>query len=160
MARSTAADRRETLRGIYEINRQTVESGRVGDVTAIVIPSDTQHDAREAAHLVDRLTVGGVEVYRATAPFSIENRRYDAGAYVIPMSQVFARYAKDLLEKQVYPEVHTNAGAIEPPYDVTAWSLGMLFGVDVNFVRTPLPEIRLVRVRARARRNTHDWPRG
>jgi len=157
----TAADRRETLlRQIYEINRQTVESGRVGDVTAIVIPSETQHDAREAAHLVDRLTVGGVEVYRATAPFSIENRRYDSGAYVIPMSQVFARYAKDLLEKQVYPEVHTNVGAIEPPYDVTAWSLGMLFGVDVNFVKTPLPELRLTRVRGLERAETRMTGRG
>ena len=51
------------------------------------------------------------------------------------MTQVFARYAKDLLEKQTYPEVRRAPNApVEPPYDVTAWSLGMLFGVDVEFV--------------------------
>ena len=56
------------------------------------------------------------------------------------MTQVFARYAKDLLETQTYPEVRRGPNdPIEPPYDVTAWSLGMLFGVDVDFVRTPLP---------------------
>jgi hypothetical protein len=157
----TASDRRETLlRQIYEINRQTVETGRVGDVTAIVIPAATQHDAREAAHLVDRLDVGGVEVYRATTPFEVDNRRYDAGAYVIPMSQVFARYAKDLLEKQVYPEVHTDSNSIEPPYDVTAWSLGMLFGVDVNFLRTSLPALKLARVRGLERTATTITGRG
>jgi hypothetical protein len=157
----TASDRRETLlRQIYEINRQTVETGRVGDVTAIVIPAATQHDSREAAHLVDRLDVGGVEVYRTTAPFEVDNRQYDAGAFVIPMSQVFARYAKDLLEKQVYPEVRTDANSIEPPYDVTAWSLGMLFGVDVSFLHTPLPPLKLVRVHGLERSETTMSGRG
>ena len=39
------------------------------------------------------------------APFEADGRRYAAGTFVIPMTQVFARYAKDLLEKQTYPEV-------------------------------------------------------
>jgi hypothetical protein len=60
---------------------------------------------------------------------------------------VFARYAKDLLEPQIYPEVRRTAGdAAEPPYDVTAWSLGMLLGVDVDFVTAPLPTVRMTRV--------------
>ena len=47
------------------------------------------------------------------------------------MSQVFARYAKDILEKQTYPEVRRSpTSPPEAPYDVTAWSLGMLLGVD------------------------------
>ena len=55
----TAADRRETiLRQIYEVNRQTVEDGRKGDAAAILIPVETQHDPREAAHLVERLQHG------------------------------------------------------------------------------------------------------
>ncbi len=63
----TAADRRETiLRQIYEVNRQTVEEGRTGAVKAILVPVERQHDPREAAHLADRLTMGGVEVYRGS----------------------------------------------------------------------------------------------
>ena len=47
------------------------------------------------------------------------------------MAQVFARYAKDILEKQTYPEVRRSpTSAPEPPYDVSAWSLGMLLGVE------------------------------
>jgi hypothetical protein len=110
----TAADRREAiLRQIYEVNRQTVENNWHDGVATIVVPMEEQHDLREAAHLVDRLDRGGVEVYRANAAFSLDGRQYAAGTFVIPMSQVFARYAKDLLEKQVYPEIQRAPNA--PP---------------------------------------------
>ena len=85
--------------------------------------------------------MGGVKVYRADAAFAADDKNYPAGTFVVPMTQVFARYAKDLLEKQTYPEVRRSpTSPPEPPYDVTAWSLGMLLGVDVTFVKNPLPE--------------------
>jgi hypothetical protein len=145
-----AADRRETiLRQIYEINRQTVEAGE-GDVKSILIPVNGQQDPREAAHLADRLIAGGVDVFRARAPFDADGRRYAEGSFVIPMAQVFSRYAKDLLEKQTYPEVRRGPNApVEPPYDVTAWSLGMLLGVDVQFSKT-VPAVASTRVIDRA----------
>jgi hypothetical protein len=143
----TTADRRETiLRQIYEVNRATIEEGRTGVLKAIVIPAD-QHDPREAGHLAERLMMGGVEVQRADAPFAAGEDTFAAGSYIIPMTQVFARYAKDLLEKQVYPEVRRSSDSPpEPPYDVTAWSLGMLFGVDVKFVNAPLTNVRMTRL--------------
>lgn len=144
----TAADRREAiLRQIYEVNRQTVEEGRTGQVKAILIPLDLQQDAREATHLAERLMMGGVEVYRAEQAFEADDRPYEAGTLVIPMTQVFARYAKDLLEKQTYPEVRRAPNLPpEAPYDVTAWSLGLQFGVTLDFVNEPLPSVKLTRV--------------
>jgi hypothetical protein len=144
----TAADRRETLlRQIYEVNRVTIENGKKGDPSAILVPAAGQQDAREAAHLAAKLQEAGVEVYRATAAFTAEGKQYAAGTFVIPMTQVFARYAKDMLEKQTYPEVRRSPNSPpEPPYDVTAWSLGMLLGVDTVFVKDPLPEIAMTRV--------------
>src|SRR4029453_8821312 len=101
----TAADRRETLlRQIYEINRDTMEKGKKGDPAALMIPVSTQHDPHEAAHLVEKLQLAGVDVYKADASFDADGQKYAAGTFVIPMSQVFARYAKDILEKQTYPE--------------------------------------------------------
>ena len=152
----TVADRREALlRQIYEVNRQTVEEVQKGDVTAILVPFDSQHDPREATRLVEKLDMGGVEVHRAQAPFEHEGRQYAAGTFVIPMTQVFARYAKDLLEAQTYPDVRRGGPTTpaEPPYDVTAWSLGLLFGVELNFARTPLPGVRLARVEGRPATN-------
>jgi hypothetical protein len=133
----TAAEQREQLlKQIYEINRATVEAGAKGDPAAIVIPVDNQHDPREANHLVERLQMAGVDVSRAEAEFETDGKKYSAGTFVIPMNQVFARYAKDLLEKQTYPEVRRSPNSPpEPPYDVTAWSLGMLMGVETAFVK-------------------------
>jgi Zinc carboxypeptidase len=137
----TAADRREAInRQIYEVNRQTIEDGKNGNPSAILVPVESQHDPREAAHLVDRLQMAGVEVLRANTAFEADGQKYGAGTFVIPMTQVFARYAKDMLEKQTYPEIRRGTNAPpEPPYDVTAWSLGMLLGVDITFVKDPLP---------------------
>jgi Zinc carboxypeptidase len=144
----TAADRRETImRQIYEVNRQTIEDGTKGSPSSILVPADGQHDAREAAHLVDKLQMGGVEIYRAGESFEADGKHYGAGTFVIPMTQVFARYAKDMLETQTYPEVRRGPNASpEPPYDVTAWSLGMLLGVDTVFVKDPLPAFRMTKV--------------
>ena len=86
--------------------------------------------------------MGGVEIYpRRRQAFEADGKHYGAGTFVIPMTQVFARYAKDMLEKQTYPEVRRAPNAPpEPPYDVTAWSLGMLLGVDTSwFVKARSP---------------------
>ena len=103
----TAADRRETLlRQIYEVNRQTVEDGKTGDA------GGDPHPGRAAARRA-RGRAPGRRAARSAASRSIAPTRrsrrtathYAAGTFVIPMTQVFARYAKDLLEKQTYPEV-------------------------------------------------------
>ena len=95
----------------------------------------------------------GSPASKSIAPRGRSNRTapYGAGTFVIPMTQVFARYAKDLLEQQTYPEVRRGPNEpAEPPYDVTAWSLGMLLGVDVDFGNAPLPSSLRLTPRARA----------
>jgi hypothetical protein len=138
----TAADQREQLlRQIYEVNRATVAAGKQGDTHAIIISPLKQHDPHSAMRLIERLQLGGVEVYSAERPFEANERTYGVGSFIIPMNQVFARYAKDMLEKQTYPEVRRSPNSPpEPPYDVTAWSLGMLMGVEAVFVNKPLPK--------------------
>ena len=136
----TAASLRETLlRQVYEVNRQTVESGPAPGRPAVVVPRTGQQDAREVAHLVERLRIAGVEVYTADEAFQADGHAYEAGTFVIPMTQVFGRYAKDVLETQAYPDLRRQGGGPEPPYDVTGWSLGLLLGVHVDFLATPLP---------------------
>ena len=144
-----AADNRETLlRQIYSINKNTIEAGTKGEIGqdkdkhfAILVPLEGQHDTDEAIELVNKLQIGGVEVFRAGAAFDQDGKHYAAGTFVVPFNQVFARYAKDLLEKQTYPEVRRAPGApAEAPYDVSAWSLGMQFGVITDFAKTPMPQ--------------------
>ena len=102
----TVADRRETLlRQIHEVNRQTVEEVRKGDVTAISCPSNgSMMSARSRASWRS----WSLAASKFNEPMRRSRSRaggYAAGTFVIPMTQVFARYAKDLLEAQTYPEV-------------------------------------------------------
>ena len=152
-----AADTRETLlRQVYEMNRATLDEGKKGEigggkdkVFAVLLPPD-QHDANEVYELIDKLLLAGVEIHQASAAFTSGKESYPAGAYVIPMTQVFARYAKDLLEKQTYPEVRRAPNApAEAPYDVSAWSLGMQFGVKTAFASAALPpDLKMTRITA------------
>ena len=136
-----AADQRDALvRQIYEVNRATVESAGTSMPAAVVIPLAGQFDPRAAMHLTEKLQIAGVDVWQAGDAFEAGGRTFSAGTLVVPMNQVFARYAKDLLERQTYPEVRrTPASPPEPPYDVTAWSLGMQMGVDTVFLKQPVP---------------------
>jgi len=142
-----AADSRDTLlHQIYSVNLRTIEAGTAGTVGsdkdknfAAIIPLASQHDPAEAVELVDKLRIGGVDVYRAKEAFEQDGKNYPAGTFVVPFNQVFGRYAKDMLERQTYPEVRRSPQAPpEPPYDVSAWSLGMQFGVETPFAKTPL----------------------
>ncbi len=144
-----AADSRETLlHEIYDVNLHTIEAGAKGEIGgtkeknfAAIIPVAAQHDPNEAIELIDKLRMAGVEVYRANAAFGQDGKSYPAGTFVVPFDQVFGRYAKDILERQIYPEVRRSPQAPpEPPYDVSAWSLGLQFGVDTPFAKTPLPK--------------------
>jgi hypothetical protein len=111
--------------------------GARGSPYAVVIPAD-QADPTEVTTLLSTLAAEGVIVERATAPFTAGGKRYPAGTYVIRLAQVFGRYAKDMLEPQTYPEVSPAPGVpAPPPYDVTAWSLGMQMGVATRFVDAP-----------------------
>ncbi len=111
--------------------------GTAGTPYAIVIPAD-QDDPVTVAKMLRTLAAEGVKVERARAPFTADGKPYRAGTYVIRLAQVFGRYAKDMLEPQRYPEVRPAPGAPpQPPYDVTAWSLGMQMGVATAFVDAP-----------------------
>jgi hypothetical protein len=112
-------------------------AGAAGTPYAIVVPAD-QADPVTVAKLLQTLAAEGVVVERATASFGASGHRYAAGTFVIRLAQVFGRYAKDMLEAQTYPEVRlTPQSPPEPPYDVTAWSLGMQMGVATTFVDKP-----------------------
>jgi hypothetical protein len=146
----SAADYRETLlRQIYDINLNTVEAGRKGAIGfgdkepeyGVIIPIAGQQDQNEVIELVEKLRTAGVEVYRSRQEFKANGLSWAAGTYVVPFTQVFARYAKDLLEVQTYPAALPAVGStVDAPYDVSAWSLGMQFGVKTVFAHEPLPE--------------------
>src|SRR5205814_3876148 len=85
---------------------------------------------------------GQVDVFETTAPATADGASYPAGSYVVPMRQPYGGYAKALLERQKYPDLHEYPGGPpKRPYDVTAHTLPLLFGVDVAEVRDAEPAV-------------------
>ena len=135
----SVANNRTTLkRNFYSMNRGAIEQFADGSPYAFVIP-DEQGDPGAAARLVRLLQAEAAEVEVAESPFVADGSVYPAGSYVARLSQPFGRWVKDVLEPQRYPDIRwPYPGApIDKPYDVTAWSLGMLMGVDTVQVERP-----------------------
>ena len=143
---SCANNRALLVRSFYEMNKRAIAAGENEAPYAWVVPA-AQHDGAASTRLLQILDELGVEVHRASAPFKAGERNYPAGAHVVLMAQPFRAFAKDLLEKQIYPAQRTGgpSGPVERPYDVTGWSLAMQMGVEAVEVRSRF-EAKLERV--------------
>jgi hypothetical protein len=138
-----ALNRRSWLEGYAaQADRAFAEQpvwGRDAWPSAIVIPK-TQPDTQALKRMIWTLQHGQVEIRESTAPVTVEGKSYPAGSYVVLTKQPFGNYAKTLLERQQYPDLFEYPGGPpKRPYDVTAHTLPLLFGVDVAHVMSAAP---------------------
>lgn len=122
---NAALHREELLRNFYKVGeRQVARTEPWGFVVAV-----DQRDPGATRKLIETLRFGDVEVGRGAD-----------GSAVIPMHQPYSGWAKALLERQHYPEDRLYPGGPpKRPYDVTAHTLPLLFGVDVKAVSQAVP---------------------
>ena len=118
-----AIHREELLRNFYRVGRRA--SART-EPAGFLIPA-RQRDPGAARKLLETLAFGMVEIGRAAD-----------GSHVISMAQPYSSYAKALLERQSYPDMRQYPGGPPVrPYDVTAHTLPLLMGVDVEVLEKP-----------------------
>lgn len=115
----TADNRKLLLRNFYQKGVNAVEKGKNDSPKAFVIPK-AQRDPAMVAYLVNQLRVQGIEIHETQAGTK-------QGEYVILMDQPYRNLAITLLTKQNYPKE-----AKFPPYDDIAWTLPLVYGVDVK----------------------------
>jgi hypothetical protein len=102
------------------------------DPRGYILPSD-QPDFNTATRFVNALIKGGVDIHRATAPFTVAGKTYPAGSYVIKAAQAFRPHLRDMLEPQDHPnDFLYPGGPPRPPYDVTGYTLAYQMGVKVD----------------------------
>jgi len=130
-----AAIRREDLlRSFYTINRNA--AARVSP-NAFVL-SSKQRDPGLLRKLLETLAFGAVEIEKAGDTFQAGGTTYPAGSYIVRMQQPFGSFAKTLLERQKYPDLRLYPGGPpKRPYDVTAQTLPLLMGVEVDAIDAP-----------------------
>jgi hypothetical protein len=118
----TANNKDRFLNNFYLKSKRSVAKASNEGPAAYIVPGDTSRPV-EAADMVNLLRLSGVEVHRATGEFSVKDKKYPAGSYVIRMDQPYSRMADMLLDTQYY---NVN----DPrPYDDTGWTLGALRNV-------------------------------
>src|SRR5215510_7009813 len=118
------------LNNFYVKSQRAIAKSKTEGPAAYVIPGDTPRPV-EAADMVNLLRLMGVEAQTATKEFSIKDRKYPAGSYIIRMDQPYSRMADMLLDREYY---NVN----DPrPYDDTGWTLGAVRNVETFRVGIP-----------------------
>jgi len=144
---TAAKNRLELLKYFHATRQGAIESGRKGPVLEYII--DPQRNPSRAAKLAANLIAQGVEVKRAEEPFknskvkdfygdSLQAREFPAGSYVVSLAQPAKPLASTLLSRHTVIEAdfikeqerRRKKRLDDEFYDITAWSLPLLYDVD------------------------------
>ncbi|WP_235928830.1 M14 family zinc carboxypeptidase [Marisediminicola senii] len=99
---------------------------------AYVIPvGEGQRSDTDAATLVDQLLVNDIEVQKTTTALTVDGVTYPAGSYFVDMHQPLRGLANVLLADGT-----DISERVPSMYDISAWSLSLLWGADVAAVGT------------------------
>ncbi|HKV35505.1 MAG TPA: M14 family zinc carboxypeptidase [Pyrinomonadaceae bacterium] len=135
LMRNAAENRVEWLQNFYAIGKEAVRPRRAGELFGFLIEPTWPND-RELINILNR---GGVEITPAKdgTGFKIGTRTFPEGTQLIRMDQPYGAFARTLLEVQRYPNLRDATGHPIAPYDVTAHTLPLLMGVEVQAVKAP-----------------------
>ncbi len=83
----------------------------------------------KVATLINVLRAQGIEVGKLGAAVKIGAETFPPGSYLVKLNQPYGRLAKNLLEKQDFPDPALST------YDDSGWSMGFAFNVDVREIK-------------------------
>jgi hypothetical protein len=133
IANNAAVNRERYLTNFYQVGLNAVN--RESGPYAYVIPAH-QGDPAATARLVNTLRIADIDVQGATSDFDADGNHYAKGSYIVALNQPYGSFAKTLLEIQHYPDIREYPGGPpQRPYDVTAQTLPLLFGVNAVEVK-------------------------
>lgn len=132
-----ADNRARFLTDFADFRASAISEGQSEPIKAYVISEAP--DADMAARLAVTLARNGIEVRRSDAAFSACGRRFEAGSYVVSAAQPTKRLIRTLLDEKTEmsadfvkrQEERVSKGLPDEIYDVTAWSMPLMFNVPV-----------------------------
>jgi hypothetical protein len=140
---TAARNRERILRTFLDFRSSAIEMGRTGAREYVL---HSAHDPGMAERLAETLVRNDIEVGRAVAPVQLGERTLPArGTFVVPMDQPTHRLIRNLLdphtpmdEQFVAQQVERRAKRLRDQiYDVTAWSLPLLWDVEALALQQP-----------------------
>jgi hypothetical protein len=135
-AATAARNRERLLRDFHEYRRSAVAMGQQGTREYLIPPG---HDPARATRLARLLASQGIQVRRADEAFQAGGGSMPAGTYIVPLAQPAGRLVRNLLDPDVKmddaflkeQERRRRERLPDQIYDVTAWSLPLVFDVPV-----------------------------
>ncbi|MDF0534148.1 M14 family metallopeptidase [Shewanella sp. A32] len=138
-AEMAADNRKKLLTDFYQYQQHAIDAGKDDSKErTFIIPA--VRDAAGSYKLANLMARHGVEVKQADKPFSACGKDYPAGAYFIDTAQPRGRFVKTTFTKQVdmdqdflkEQERRRARKLNDEIYDVTAWSLPLMFNIDTD----------------------------
>ncbi len=135
-AETAARHREQLLANFYRYRQTAIEEGQNEPVREYILLRTGDVSAVDKLALL--LAQQGVEVRRATASFRNAGKEYPAGSYSISLAQPAKRLIRTLLDPSVPMEAEfvkeqerrRQKKLPDEIYDVTAWSLPLLYNVE------------------------------
>jgi hypothetical protein len=133
---TAARNREKLLREYLEFRRGAIALGQKGTREYLMPPGK---DPSRAARLARLLAAQGIQVKRAEEAFQSGSQQLPAGTFIVPLAQPAGRLARNLLDPDIKmddaflkeQDRRRKARLPDQIYDVTAWSLPLMFDVDV-----------------------------
>lgn len=135
----TVSERREALlQKFWSYRQSAIEAGEDDEQPALIIPATD--DPAGAQKLASLLVEQGAEVQQAQQSFRVCGNDYNAGSFIIDKAQPAYRMIRTLMDEQVdmapeflkEQEQRRSNNLPDQIYDVTGWSLPLMFNVDVD----------------------------
>jgi zinc carboxypeptidase len=115
------------LQNFYTKTQHSIDAGKTEPPYGYIIP--VTRDMTRAATLVNILRAQRIEIGQAAKEIKVQEGTFPAGSYVIKRDQPYGRLAKNLLERQSYPDPNLTT------YDDSGWSMGLAMLVDVKEIK-------------------------
>lgn len=136
-AETAARHREKILRDFLEYRRSAVQDGERGAVREYLIPPSG--DPARLDRLAELLAAHGIEVKRAEEAVKVGARTLPAGTLILPVAQPSSRLLRNLVDPAIQmdekflkeQERRRRKRLGDQIYDMTAWSLPMLFDLEV-----------------------------
>ena len=135
-AATAARNRERLLRDYLEYRRGAIALGQKGTREYLIPPGK---DPSRAERLARLLAAQGIQVKRAEEAFQAGTQSMPRGTFIVPMAQPAGRLARNLLDPDIKMDEaflkeqdrRRQARLPDQIYDVTAWSLPLMFDVNV-----------------------------
>ncbi len=143
LLKTASANSKEILQFRNKLCRRQVAKGKTEAPAYFVLPAQ-QHDKGELIALVNLLDEHGVNVFKLDSDLLWGDKMLHSGDIVVPLSQPFRAFIKEVMEAQTFPARHyTPGGELIDPYDITSWALPLHKGLqsfDIPLVVEELEE--------------------